>query len=236
MKRQFTRLQVLREDADCLLVRALPQDAAQRNLRTVLLLQARVAAGAPELLQRMQHELSLAPLLPERYVARARELCTVDDKPALVLQDPGVATLEAMLQGALPLQQFLRLALGITKALAALHQQDVIHKQLHPGNILIDRKAKSSKALHHHSRVLAVEHSGECCRSISQRCQDHGAVGNAFRTRRTNRAPDRRLYWLNFDERHKVTEATWGQLPGNLQRSLCDNNKARPICDRTAGL
>ncbi len=58
---------------------------------------------------------------------------------ALVLQDPGGWTLDRMMGTPLPVDDFLRLAIPLTVAVGQVHAHGLIHKDLKPANILVDR-------------------------------------------------------------------------------------------------
>ena len=58
--------------------------------------------------------------------------------------------------------------------------------------------------------IPAVEHSGERCRSIRQRREDHRAVGHAFRSRWTDCTGDRFCDRLDVNETHEASsEELW---------------------------
>jgi serine/threonine protein kinase len=137
----YTQLQVLRKDDEFVLSRAVPRDAHGAPSNTVLLLQGVQEQVSAEQLAKMQHEFALRDLLSEKYVALPHAMVEVDGKPALVLQDPGLPTLEASINGCMPIAQFLRVSIGVLKALGQVHQQEIIHKNLYPGNILVDQRS-----------------------------------------------------------------------------------------------
>ena len=137
----YTQLQVLRKDEEFVLSRAVPRDAQGAPSNTVLLLQPIQELVTAEQIAKLQHEFSLRDLLSEKYVALPHAIVEVDGKPALVLQDPGLPTLEVNLNACMPIAQFLRVSIGILKALALVHQQEIIHKNLYPGNILVDQRS-----------------------------------------------------------------------------------------------
>ena len=56
----------------------------------------------------------------------------------LVLEDPGGRTLDRLLQGPMEMGQFLRLAIGLARALSGLHKSGLIHKDIKPANVLVN--------------------------------------------------------------------------------------------------
>ena len=137
----YTQLQVLRKDDEFVLSRAVPRDAHGAPSNTVLLLQVVQEQVTAEQIAKMQHEFALRNLLSEKYVALPHAMVVIEGKPALVLQDPGLPTLDVNLNVCMPIAQFLRVSIGILKALALVHQQEIIHKNLYPGNILVDQRS-----------------------------------------------------------------------------------------------
>jgi PAS domain S-box-containing protein len=55
----------------------------------------------------------------------------------LVLEDPGGETLDRLLPGPLEMTRFLRLAVGIARALSEVHKSELIHKDVKPANVLV---------------------------------------------------------------------------------------------------
>ena len=58
--------------------------------------------------------------------------------PALVLEDTGGTSLDRLLGEPLEVGRFLRLAVSATAALAKVHQQGVIHKDIKPENLIVN--------------------------------------------------------------------------------------------------
>ena len=55
-----------------------------------------------------------------------------------VLEDPGGEPLDRLLGGPMELESFLRLAVGIAKAVGEVHGGDLVHKDIKPSNILVN--------------------------------------------------------------------------------------------------
>src|SRR5258708_24772358 len=56
----------------------------------------------------------------------------------LVFEDPGGEPLNRLIQGPMEMTQFLGFAVGLATALSRLHKRDLIHKDVKPGNVLVN--------------------------------------------------------------------------------------------------
>jgi PAS domain S-box-containing protein len=92
---------------------------------------------ALESLERLEHEYSLRDELDSDWAARPLALTHHLGRTMLVLEDPGGVPLDGLLGRPLELTRFLRLAAGISAALARLHERGLIHKDIKPANILV---------------------------------------------------------------------------------------------------
>jgi PAS domain S-box-containing protein len=93
-------------------------------------------------LRRLEHEYSLAASLEPAWAAKPLALTRHEGRTILVLKDPGGEPLDRILeqdQGQ-PLDRihFLRIAAGLAKALGQVHQHGLIHKDIKPGNVLVN--------------------------------------------------------------------------------------------------
>jgi predicted ATPase/signal transduction histidine kinase/tRNA A-37 threonylcarbamoyl transferase component Bud32 len=91
----------------------------------------------PRELARLRNEQEIGARLTTRSAARPLALETIDAAPALVMEDFGGRSLEQFLGEPMELHAFLRLAIAIAEAVAEIHEQHVIHKDLKPHNILV---------------------------------------------------------------------------------------------------
>ena len=67
---------------------------------------------------------------------------------AIVVEDfGGVSLSERLRQGSLSLEDFLETAIKITKSLAAIHEQNVLHKDINPSNIIVNPDDKRLKII-----------------------------------------------------------------------------------------
>jgi serine/threonine protein kinase len=59
----------------------------------------------------------------------------------LVLEDPRGESLDRLLGGPLEMTEFLRIAIPITGALRQVHERRIIHKDIKPGNVLVNMES-----------------------------------------------------------------------------------------------
>ena len=91
------------------------------------------------ILQRLEHEYALRAELAPAWAVRPLELRYESGRVLLVLEDPGGWTLDRMIGTPLPIDAFLRLAIPLTAAIGQAHARGLIHKDLKPANILVDK-------------------------------------------------------------------------------------------------
>src|SRR5229473_479354 len=131
-------LEPLREGADFTLYRG----RQHGNPSPVLAIALSAERPSPQSLRRLEHEYSLAAELDPAWAARPLALTRHEGRTILVLQDPGGEPLDRVLerdQGQpLDLTRFLRIAVGLAAALGQVHRHGLIHKDIKPGNVLVD--------------------------------------------------------------------------------------------------
>jgi predicted ATPase/transcriptional regulator with GAF, ATPase, and Fis domain len=131
-------LELLREGADFTLYRG-----RQRGNPTPVLAVALAAElPLPQSLRRLEHEYALATELDAAWAAKPLALTRYGGRTVLILKDQGGEPLDLVLERnkgrPLDLSRFLRVAIGLTKALGQVHQQGLIHKDIKPTNVLVD--------------------------------------------------------------------------------------------------
>src|SRR5215510_12656097 len=131
-------LQVLWEDGDVLFYRGW-RDGGDGSRATVLAVVPAAEPPTPGALERLAHEYGLQDELDGGWAARPLELIHEHGRTLLVLEDPGGEPLDRLLGSPMEVGTFLRLAIGIAMALAKVHQRGLIHKDLKPSHILVDR-------------------------------------------------------------------------------------------------
>jgi predicted ATPase/signal transduction histidine kinase len=109
---------------------------AQRAVRKQL---SAEVADPRRLQARLRHEHDLLSSLNLPGVVRARGWTDTAGGPVLWLEDAGPSTLTQWLEGkALAVPVFLPLAIQLAEALARLHARGIIHRDLSPGNVVVD--------------------------------------------------------------------------------------------------
>src|SRR6202140_4313020 len=97
---------------------------------------------SPQSLRRLEHEYSLKAVLDPAWALRPLALTRHEGRTMLVLEDPGGVPLDRILEHGhgqpIDLTRFLRIAIGLATALGEVHRHGLIHKDLHPANILVD--------------------------------------------------------------------------------------------------
>src|SRR5258707_7972727 len=127
--------ETLREDEKFAFCRGQRDDG---ELSTILSLGPVSELPVPAILERLEHEYWLRDELDSEWAARPLTLVRHVGRPMLILEDPGGEPLDRLLGRPMELNRFLRLAVGLARALGKLHQRGLIHKDIKPANILVD--------------------------------------------------------------------------------------------------
>src|SRR5712664_3163590 len=129
--------ETLREDADFTLYRG----RQHGNQSPVLAIAPSAEQPSPHTLRRLEHEYSLAADLDSAWAAKPLALTRHEGRTVLIVQDPGGEPLDQLLERnkgqPLDLTRFLRIAIGVAKALGQVHRQGLIHKDIKPANVLV---------------------------------------------------------------------------------------------------
>ena len=133
-----SNFQVLWEDGDRVFCRARRLDADGRR-HAVLAVLAAAEHPAPATLDRLAHEYELKDALDGAWATRPLEFVRDRGRTMLVLEEPDGEPLDRLLGAPMETGRFLRLAIGIAAALGKLHQAGLVHKDIKPANILVNR-------------------------------------------------------------------------------------------------
>ena len=94
---------------------------------------------------RLTHEFGLKDELDEEWAVRPLELVRDGDRTVLMLEDDGGEPLDRLLVAPLQVGHFLHLAITIAGTLGKVHRRGLIHKDIKPANILVNRTTGAVK-------------------------------------------------------------------------------------------
>ncbi|MBV8585772.1 MAG: serine/threonine-protein kinase PknK, partial [Verrucomicrobia bacterium] len=97
--------------------------------------------SAQTAVKRLEREYSLRPRLDPAWAIVPLALVREAGKTSLVLEDPGGQPLDAVLGRPLDLTEFLRIGIGLAKALGKLHERGIVHRDINPANIRVNLTA-----------------------------------------------------------------------------------------------
>src|SRR5215468_7158238 len=106
--------------------------------RTVLLVMPAADQPSRSTLDHLTHEYELRDELDGSWAVRPLELVRDAGRTMLVLDDAGGEPLDRLLGAPMQAGRFLRLAIGIAAAIGKLHERGLVHKDVKPGNILVN--------------------------------------------------------------------------------------------------
>ncbi|HEY7320000.1 MAG TPA: protein kinase, partial [Candidatus Binatia bacterium] len=131
-------LETLRHDAEFVLYRGLAKRPNNQSPSRLLILAPVLERPAPETLRRMEHEFSLKEELDGDWAVRPLTLTQYQGRSMVLLEDPGGEPLDRLVREPMELEQFLRLGIRLSAAVSGLHRRGVIHKEIKPGNVLVN--------------------------------------------------------------------------------------------------
>ena len=131
-------LQVLSEDGGLVFGRGWHESAGGSGRKDVLIVFPASEQSTTSGLDRLAHEYSFKNELDGTWAVRPLELVPDRGRTVLVLEDPGGELLGGLLGTPMEVGDFLRIAVGVAAALGKVHQHGLIHKDIKPGNILVN--------------------------------------------------------------------------------------------------
>jgi predicted ATPase/signal transduction histidine kinase/ActR/RegA family two-component response regulator len=148
-------------------------------------------AADPGAITRFRHEYRLGAAISHEHVLRYLGLEPIGERVALIEEDVGGRALDEVLgEGPLVLDTALDIAMKIARGLGEIHAHEVIHRAIHPGNVLVDPATGLTKIIDFADATLIRQHAEPGLRARGQ------ALPLAYlspeQTGRTNREVDHR--------------------------------------------
>ena len=127
-------LETLWDDGEFVLSRRV----ADPETSPLLVLAPASAQPASASVARLEHAYALRVDLDSAWAARPVALEYQEGRPTLLIEDPGGKVLAQIVGKPWDLTAFLRVAIGLAVSLGGLHTSGLIHKDVKPGNILVN--------------------------------------------------------------------------------------------------
>src|SRR5580704_5053789 len=136
-------LQVLWEDGERIFCRG--ESHTNGDRATMLAVLPAAEHPAPAALDRLAREYELKDELDGAWAVRPLELFHDRGRVMLLLEDTGSEPLHRLLGAPVEVRSFLRLAIAIAAALTQVHRRGLVHKDIKPANILVNRTTGAVK-------------------------------------------------------------------------------------------
>ena len=137
---EIKSFQILWEDGERVFCRGKRHRNAEHSV--VLAVLPAAEHPAPAALDRLIHEYELKDELDRAWAVRPLEIVREAGRTMLVLEDPGGEPLERELDRPMECGRYLRLAIGLSAAVRKMHERGIIHKDIKPGNVLVNHAAE----------------------------------------------------------------------------------------------
>ncbi|MEA2745692.1 MAG: hypothetical protein QOG25_4063 [Acetobacteraceae bacterium] len=132
-----SNLQVLWEDGERIFCRG--ENDASGYRAAVLVVLPVAEHPTPATLDRLAREHGLKDELDGPWAVRPLELVRKDGRIMLVLENTRSEPLDRLLGVPMEVRSFLRLAIAVAAALTQVHRRGLVHKDIKPANILVNR-------------------------------------------------------------------------------------------------
>ena len=127
-------VETLRQDGEFVISRA----KRREGLPSWLLVSPASERPGPESLAQLEQAFALRDELDPSWATRPLELVHYRRKPTLILSDPGGVFLDSLLGRPMEIMSFLRIALGIARAVGHFHARNLVHRDVRPANVMIN--------------------------------------------------------------------------------------------------
>src|SRR6267154_5782940 len=134
-------LDTLHRHGEFVLSRGRPRTGTSPHPSSVLVLMVRSENPRPESVRMLEHEHALRAELDPAWAVPPVELTQHEGRTVLVLGDPGGEPLDQLVGTPMEMGQFLRVAIGLSAAVRQLHGRALIHKDLKPANVMVERSS-----------------------------------------------------------------------------------------------
>src|SRR5258707_9740862 len=138
-----SNLQVLWEDGERVFCRG--ESYVNGHRSAVLAVLPAAEHPTPATLDRFAYEYELKDELDGTWAVRPLELVRDRGRVMLVLEDTGNEPLHRLLGPPMEVRSFLRLAIAVAAALTQVHRRGLVHKDIKPTNILVNRTTGEGK-------------------------------------------------------------------------------------------